>query len=296
MPWIFYGLEKPTGKRSPGSLSALPNECKVFVLESWSEASYGRTMLIRRPLSRGPLDLRPVVFETAVNAYAEGSVKIQMGRTHVWCTASVEEQVPPWMRGQGKGGWVTAEYALLPRSTHTRVKREREKLSGRTYEIQRLISRALRTCVNLEKLGERSLLIDCDVLQADGGTRTAAITGGCVALALAVHSLVEAQKVPASVWETSVAGISGGWVQGNLLVDLDYAEDSQCEVDMNFAGTNRGEWVELQGTGERRTFSQSQLLQLTEHASQALGQLRVFQKQAFESAFQGKTPLFPFHP
>src|SRR3954468_23198351 len=158
----------------------------------------------REPAGRSDLEIRPLIIETGVNRYAEGSALIKAGNTHVLCTASVEENVPAWLVGKGKG-WVTAEYSMLPRATHTRSKRDREKVSGRTQEIQRLIGRALRTMVDLKALGERSIIVDCDVLQADGGTRTASITGGCVALALALKRVQELNQLPASPWIGSVA-------------------------------------------------------------------------------------------
>ncbi len=233
----------------------------------------------RNPTGRGPLDLRPITFETQVNRYAEGSVLIRAGHTHVLCTASVEESVPGWLKGQGKG-WITAEYSMLPRATHTRSKRDREKVSGRTQEIQRLIGRALRSMIDLSKLGERSIMIDCDVLQADGGTRTASITGGCVALSLALEKLVQAGKIPATAWIDTVAAISIGIQAGKVLVDLDYDEDSSADVDMNFVVKGKDQFVEVQGTAERKTFSQSEMDQMAKAAFLATSKLRELQLEA----------------
>ena len=236
-------------------------------------------MIQREPQGRKPLQIRPISIETGVNRYAEGSVLIKAGQTHVLCTASIEESVPSWLSGKGKG-WVTAEYSMLPRSTHTRTKRDREKISGRTHEIQRLIGRALRSMVDLSKLGERSVLIDCDVLQADGGTRTASITGACVALALALEKL----SLP---WIDTVAAISVGMKNGEVLVDLDYNEDSSCDVDMNFVMTGKGNFVEVQGTAEHQAFTRAELDKMTDAAVAVLNeiknqQLAAIQKQSLK--------------
>lgn len=236
-------------------------------------------------------EMRPLNIKTQVNLHAEGSALIQVGHTHVLCTASVEEQVPPWMKHQGKG-WITAEYSLLPRSTHSRTKRERERISGRTHEIQRLISRSLRACVDLAQLGERSILIDCDVLQADGGTRTASITGACLALAFAIGKLIHQNKVKPSVWLGSVAAVSLGVKQGEILVDLDYHEDSSCEVDMNFVFTKTDRFIELQGTGENGSFDVLQLQQMTTLAINTLHQIRAVQEKIFQQSPLGH--LFSF--
>ena len=233
-------------------------------------------MTERSPAGRQPLHLRPLTIETNVNRYAEGSALIKAGNTHVLCTASVEDNVPGWLTGKGKG-WITAEYSMLPRSTHTRSKRDREKVSGRTQEIQRLIGRALRSIVDLKKLGERSIMIDCDVLQADGGTRTAAISGGCVALTIALNKLVAAGKISSGVCLDTVAGISVGIREQGVLVDLDYLEDSSCEVDMNFVITGRGQFVEVQGTAEKGTFSKAQMDQMAEAAIAAATEIRAIQ-------------------
>jgi ribonuclease PH len=220
-----------------------------------------------------------MTIETGVNRYAEGSALIRAGHTHVLCVASVDEIVPEWMKGKGKG-WVTAEYSMLPRSTHTRSKRDREKVSGRTLEIQRLIARALRSVVDLRAIGERQIMVDCDVLQADGGTRTASITGAWVALQLAMRRL----GLPASVMRDSVAAISVGLKDGRTLVDLDYDEDSTCDVDMNVVMTGKGLFVEVQGTAEKSPFSDAQLGSMTEAARAALVRIREIQLKAIGGA------------
>ncbi len=236
--------------------------------------------LMREPAGRQASELRPLTIELSVNRYAEGSALIKAGNTHVLCTASVEPTVPAWLVGKGRG-WVTAEYSMLPRSTHTRSKRDREKVSGRTQEIQRLIGRALRTMVDLKALGERSIIVDCDVLQADGGTRTASITGGCIALAQALHK----QGVP---WVDTVAAISVGILtpqpslEQRILVDLDYNEDSRCEVDMNFVMTGRGGFVEVQGTAERNPFSHEDLQKMTEEAKLAIARITQIQRRILD--------------
>jgi ribonuclease PH len=236
-------------------------------------------MLQREPSGRKSSELRPITIETGVNRYAEGSALIKAGHTHVLCTASIEETVPGWLVGKGQG-WVTAEYSMLPRSTHTRSKRDREKVSGRTQEIQRLIGRALRSMVDLKAIGERSIAIDCDVLQADGGTRTASITGACVALASALHKLEKSGKIPARAWTDTVAAVSIGISKGQVLTDLDYNEDSSCDVDMNFVITGKGGFVEVQGTAEREPFTKTHLDQMTEVAIGATSRLKEIQLAA----------------
>ena len=234
----------------------------------------------RNPAGRLPSQIRPVTIRTQVNRYAEGSVIIEAGNTHVLCTASIEEAVPNWLKGKGQG-WVTAEYSMLPRATHTRSKRDREKVSGRTQEIQRLIGRALRAMIDLNALGERSVMIDCDVLQADGGTRTASITGACVALQLAIKKLESQGKVDSKkVLTDSVAAISVGICDGQVLVDLDYNEDSSCEVDMNFVVTGDDLFVEIQGTAEKGAFSSAQMDAMREGAVEAIRELRGIQERA----------------
>ena len=214
-------------------------------------------------------ELRPYRLELGVAAYAEGSCLISMGETRVLCAASVEEGVPSWRRGSGKG-WVTAEYAMLPRATHQRTSRERGGLGGRTQEIQRLIGRSLRACVDLAALGEWTIRIDCDVLQADGGTRTASITGGAVALREACAWLVRSGRLPESPFRGLVAAVSAGVVGGRPLLDLDYAEDSRAEVDLNVVALESGGLIEVQGTGERAPFSAEQLASLVSVAGRGI--------------------------
>lgn len=225
--------------------------------------------------------LRQVKIERGFTRYAEGSVLICFGETRVLCNASVEEKVPPFMRGQGRG-WVTAEYSMLPRATQTRSGREaaRGKLGGRTMEIQRLIGRALRAIVDFELLGERTIVIDCDVLQADGGTRTASITGAWIALADAVETLLEQGLIKKSPLKDSVAAISSGIVKGQPVLDLDYVEDSGAEVDMNFVMTGDGRFVEVQGTAEEEPFTADQLDALRELASHGCRELMTLQLEA----------------
>jgi len=205
-------------------------------------------------------ELRPVTITLNPNKYAEGSVLIEFGDTKVICTATVEERVPPFMKGQGKG-WITAEYAMLPRATQVRNQREsaKGKLSGRTMEIQRLIGRALRSVVDLQALGERTITLDCDVIQADGGTRTTSITGAFVALALAVHKLSQANDFAKYPITDYLASVSVGVVQDKTLLDLNYDEDSKAKVDMNVVMTGAGKFVEVQGTGEESPFSRQEL-------------------------------------
>jgi ribonuclease PH len=237
-----------------------------------------------RPSGRQPSELRPVHIRRGFTRHAEGSVLIECGATQVLCTASVEESVPPFLRGSGRG-WVTAEYGMLPRSTHTRNAREaaRGKQSGRTLEIQRLIGRALRAAVDLERLGERQITIDCDVLQADGGTRTAAITGSFVALHDAVSALLGRGVLAASPIVDAVAAVSVGIAAGVPLLDLDYAEDSACETDMNVVMTGGGGLVEIQGTAERAPFSRRELDAMLALAEQGIGQLLAAQRAALGS-------------
>jgi ribonuclease PH len=237
----------------------------------------------REPAGRTTSQIRTLTIESGVNRYAEGSVLIKAGNTHVLCTASVEQSVPAWLTGKGQG-WVTAEYSMLPRSTHTRSKRDREKISGRTQEIQRLIGRALRAMVDLKALGERSILVDCDVLQADGGTRTASITGACVAVSIAIQKLARAGLVPANAIVDSVSAISVGMKNGQVLVDLDYEEDSSCDVDMNFVVTGQGLFVEVQGTAEKQAFSKTDLDRMTEGALNATTEIRKIQLKTIEAA------------
>jgi ribonuclease PH len=214
---------------------------------------------------------------------AEGSVLIEMGQTRVICTATIQDSVPPFLRGRGKG-WVTAEYGMLPRSSGERIERERRGPGGRTHEIQRLIGRSLRAVVDMAALGERSVLIDCDVLQADGGTRTASITGGYVALAMALDRLRAAGEFKKLPLTGSVAAVSAGIVGGNVFLDLDYPEDSQAEVDINVVMTGSGRFVEVQGTAEGKPFTPSQLQKLLAAATDGIKTLTAVQRETLRSA------------
>ncbi len=232
-----------------------------------------------RPSKRQPDELRRVSIERAVSMHAEGSCLIKFGNTHVLCTASLEERVPPWLKGQGRG-WVTAEYSLLPRATHDRTRREvtTGHPSGRTQEIQRLIGRALRAVVDLQKLGERQITVDCDVIQADGGTRTASITGAWVALYDCIQWMKLRDMVKDGVLRDSVAAISCGLYGGKPVLDLDYAEDSNADADANFVMTGSGGIVEVQGTAETTPFSQESFDALMVLAKKGIGELVQLQK------------------
>jgi ribonuclease PH len=234
-----------------------------------------------RPSGRAPDELRPLSFVRGYTAHAEGSVLVGFGGTRVLCTASVEEGVPSFLRGKGQG-WVTAEYGMLPRATHTRSAREaaRGKQSGRTQEIQRLIGRALRAVVDLKALGERTITVDCDVLQADGGTRTAAITGGFVALADAIDTLIKRRALSANPIHGQVAAVSVGIFRGIPVLDLDYAEDSNAETDMNVVMNSGGAFVEVQGTAEGHAFRRHELDRLLDLASHGIAQLHEAQQSA----------------
>ena len=234
-----------------------------------------------RPSNRRPDELRKLTLTRNYTRHAEGSVLIECGETKVICTASVEEKVPGFLKGQGQG-WVTAEYGMLPRSTHTRSDREasKGKQSGRTLEIQRLIGRSLRAVVDMAKLGERQIQIDCDVIQADGGTRTASITGAYVALADAIAYLITAGRLTQSPLTDHVAAISVGICQGIPVLDLDYAEDSACDTDMNVVMTGAGGFVEVQGTAEGKPFSQVELDGLLGLATSGIAKLVAMQREA----------------
>ena len=237
-------------------------------------------MSFARTDGRAPDELRPVCITPGFLPYAEGSVLIQMGNTRVVCAASLEDRVPPFLRNSGQG-WLTAEYAMLPRATQTRTSREigRGGPSGRTHEIQRLIGRSLRAIADLKVLGERTITIDCDVLQADGGTRTAAITGAYVAFALASKHLLKSGKIQRSIFTDQVAAISVGLVGSTPLLDLKYDEDSRADVDMNVVCTGDGRFIELQGTAEREPFSRSQMDELVALASRGIETLIGIQKK-----------------
>jgi ribonuclease PH len=232
-----------------------------------------------RPSKRAPDEIRAVSLERNVARYAEGSCLVKFGETHVLCTASLEEKAPPWLRGSGKG-WVTAEYAMLPRATAERTRRESTsgKPSGRTQEIQRLIGRSLRSVVDLGQLAERQITLDCDVIQADGGTRTAAITGAWVALHDCVQWMKSRSIITGNPLRDHVAAISCGIVKGTPVIDLDYAEDSTAETDANFVMTGSGGLVEIQGTAEGKPFSEDELLALLKLAKNGIGTLVSMQK------------------
>jgi ribonuclease PH len=237
-----------------------------------------------RPSKRAPDALRPVTLERGVARYAEGSCLVSFGETRVLCAASLEERGPPWLRGSGRG-WVTAEYSMLPRATHTRTRREvaSGRPSGRTQEIQRLIGRSLRAVVNLPAIGERQIVIDCDVLQADGGTRTAAITGAWVALHECFSWMQSRSIISVNPIRDHVAAVSCGLHQGVPVLDLDYAEDSAAETDANFVITGSGGLVEVQGTAEGKPFSEEQLLELLRLAKAGVAQLVALQKAALSA-------------
>lgn len=234
---------------------------------------------------RSPDQLRPVEIKRHYLRHAEGSALISMGGTTVLCSASVDEYVPSFLKGSGKG-WVTAEYAMLPRSTNTRVSRDgrRGSVSGRTQEIQRLIGRSLRAVFDLENLGERTIMIDCDVLEADGGTRTAAITGSCVALYDAMQWLLERDLIEQSLMNDFVAAISVGIIEGTPMLDLCYAEDSNADVDMNIVMTGSGNMVEIQGTAEQNPFSGEELQCMLDLGRQGIESLAQMQKQVLDIA------------
>jgi ribonuclease PH len=238
-------------------------------------------MTFERTRSRAANELRPVKLTRNFTVHAEGSVLVEFGDTRVLCTASVEERVPPFLKGKGEG-WVTAEYGMLPRATHTRSDREaaRGKQSGRTQEIQRLIGRSLRAVFDLKLLGERTITLDCDVLQADGGTRTAAITGACVAAHDAVAKLLASGKIDRTPLVGFVAAISVGIVQGTPLLDLEYIEDSACDTDMNVVMTGAGHFIEIQGTAEGAPFSRVEMNQLLDLADGGIRTLLQAQKAA----------------
>ncbi len=232
---------------------------------------------------RNPDALRPIKITPGFMKHAEGSVLIEIGDTHVICTASVEERVPPFLNGKGQG-WITAEYSMLPRATHTRTQRETRGVKGRTQEIQRLIGRAIRGIANLKNLGERTLWIDCDVISADGGTRTASITGAYIAVALALQTLGKRKKLKGPVLTDSLAAISVGIVEGEACLDLCYQEDSSAEVDMNVVMTGDGRFVELQGTAEGEPFDNDQMLAMVRLAQKGIAELTELQKRTIEEA------------
>tara|TARA_Y100000590_G_C15685305_1_gene1001375 strand:- start:419 stop:1132 length:714 start_codon:yes stop_codon:yes gene_type:complete len=225
-------------------------------------------------------ELRPISFETNINMHAEGSCLVKFGNTHVICLATIDEKTPPWLKNSGKG-WVTAEYGMLPRSTHTRIDREsaRGKQSGRTQEIQRLIGRSLRSVVNLESLGERQIKIDCDVIQADGGTRTAAISGSFIALYLSVEKLKKSYNIKKPIIKESLAAVSAGIINSQPYLDLNYEEDAKAEVDANFVICESNNIVEIQVTGEESTFSKRQFEEIFNLSVSGISQIIKKQKE-----------------
>ncbi|MGX6590741.1 ribonuclease PH [Cetobacterium ceti] len=241
---------------------------------------------IKREDGRENFEKRPVKITRNYTMYAEGSVLIEVGNTKVICTASVNEKVPPFLKNQGKG-WITAEYSMLPRATDERNMREaaKGKLTGRTMEIQRLIGRALRASIDLEKLGERTITVDCDVIQADGGTRTASITGGYIALSLAMERLVRMGTLKENPLTSNIAAISVGIVNGVPMLDLKYTEDSSAEVDMNVIMNCKGEFVEVQGTGEESTYTREELNKMLELAEKGIKELIEVQEQEIREEF-----------
>ena len=236
-----------------------------------------------RPSGRALDELRIINLTRGFTNHAEGSVLVEFGQTRVLCTASIEDRVPPWLRNKNRG-WVTAEYGMLPRATGSRTDREaaRGRQQGRTIEIQRLIGRSLRAVVDLEALGERRIVVDCDVLQADGGTRTASITGGYVALAEAISTLMKAGKVRRNPLHGHVAAVSVGIYQGNPILDLDYAEDSEAETDMNVVMNDAGHFIEVQGTAEGHAFRRAELDSMLDLASEGIASLITAQRSALE--------------
>lgn len=234
-----------------------------------------------RPSRRQPDEMRPVTLDRGVVKYAEGSCFVKFGDTHVLCTATLEDRLPPWLKGQGRG-WVTAEYGMLPRATHERTRREASsgKQGGRTLEIQRLISRSLRAVVDLRALGERQITVDCDVIQADGGTRTASITGAWVALSDCLAWMRQREMLKVDPLRDHVAAVSCGIFEGTPVLDLDYAEDSAAHTDANFVMTGSGGIVEIQGTAEQTPFSEAELMELMRLARLGIARLVGLQKMA----------------
>lgn len=241
-----------------------------------------------RPSDRAPDALRPLRLTADYIAMAEGSVLIELGNTRVLCNASIEQGVPSWLRNSGRG-WITAEYGMLPRATLTRTPRESErgKIGGRTHEIQRLIGRSLRAVVDMQAMGERTVILDCDVLQADGGTRTAAITGACAAMALAFNRMVAAGTLSKSPLRQLVAATSVGIVEETTLLDLAYEEDSQAEVDMNVVMTEDGGLVEVQATAERTPFARARMLEMMDYAQRGIEQLLKAQRELLKGQSSG---------
>ena len=244
---------------------------------------------IKRSDGRRPLGLRAVRVTTHYTKWAEGSVLIEMGNTRVLCTATIEDRVPPFLKGKGVG-WVTGEYSMLPRATETRTQREtRNGPSGRTQEIQRLIGRSLRSVIDMSALGERTITVDCDVIQADGGTRTASITGGFIALVLAVTEYMNEAKILRAPLRDFIAAVSVGVIKDQVLLDLDYNEDSKAEVDMNVICTGDGRFVEIQGTAETEPFDRSRQDEMLDAAETGIAELVAMQKQVLAKALGAET-------
>jgi ribonuclease PH len=241
-----------------------------------------------RPSGRQPDELRKIALTCNYTKHAEGSVLVEFGDTRVICTASIEEKVPPFLKGKGSG-WITAEYGMLPRSTHERMGREasKGKQGGRTMEIQRLIGRSLRAAMNLEALGERTVTIDCDVIQADGGTRTASITGGYVALCLAIRNLMKQKKLRINPIHGQIASVSVGIYKGVPVLDLDYYEDCEAETDMNVVMNEAGAYVEIQGTAEGHAFRREELDAMLDLAGKGIKELLAYQRAALENCKAG---------
>jgi len=237
-----------------------------------------------RPSGRALDEMRPVTFTRHYTKHAEGSVLVEFGDTKVLCTASISDKVPPFLR-KTNAGWVTAEYGMLPRSTDSRMGREaaRGKQSGRTVEIQRLIGRSLRACVDMKKLGERQITIDCDVIQADGGTRTASISGGYVALHDAISILLEEGKIKSTPLHAQIASVSVGIYEGNAVLDLDYPEDSNAETDMNIIMNESGQFIEVQGTAEGQAFSREEMDQMLQLADKGIKEIIALQNKALHT-------------
>jgi ribonuclease PH len=248
-------------------------------------------MSVNRPSGRQPDELRPLQIIANTMPFAEGSASIRLGDTHVLCSASVDERLPAWLRGQGRG-WVTAEYSMLPRATKERTQREAVagKQGGRTVEIQRLIGRSLRAAVDLKALGERQIIVDCDVVRADGGTRCAAITGGYVALALAIAKLRQQGRIGKDPLQTAIAAVSVGIIKSTIVLDLDYAEDSSAAVDCNVVGTADEEFVEVQATAEGKPFTRRGLDDLLDMASLGLAELFAAQQDAIRVGLAAARP------
>lgn len=240
---------------------------------------------MKRLDARAYNQLRPLKLTPDFTEYAEGSVLIETGKTRVLCNVSVLDEIPPWREASG-GGWLTAEYAMLPRSTHTRTSRRRGNDSARSQEIQRLIGRALRSAIDLDQLGPRTLMVDCDVVQADGGTRTASITGAYTAVAMALQTLIQAGQVSKTALVTPIAAVSVGLVRGELLLDLCYEEDATADVDLNVIMTGTGQFVEIQGTAEGQPFDQATLVSMLDLARHGIEQLLAEQTALLKSVFK----------